>query len=104
MLDRWQSGRLLLNLGFLVLAGALAGLGFGVGAVRVGGVGWCIRAALGLVCLARFGRSRSLGLGWPGLRSGWGDCGGLARFFCFAVGRTMVPLFGTPDVSTLFKV
>ena len=55
-------------------------LGFGVGAVRVGGVGWCIKAALGLVCLARFGRSRPLGLGSPGLRSGWGDCGGLARF------------------------
>ena len=29
----------LLNLGSLVLGGALAGLGFGVGAVGVGGVG-----------------------------------------------------------------
>ena len=30
--------------------------------------------------LAWFVWSRSLGLGWPGLRSGWGDCGGLAGF------------------------
>ena len=59
-----------LNLGSLALGGALAGLGFGVGAVWVGGVGWCIRVAQGLVYLARFGQSRSLGLGWPGLRSG----------------------------------
>ena len=47
----------LLNLGSLVLAGALAGLGFGVGPVWVRGVGWCIRAVPGLVCLAQFGRS-----------------------------------------------
>ena len=94
----------MLNLGSLVLGGALAGLGFGVGAVRIGGVGWCIRAAVGLVCLARFGRSRSLCLGWPGLCSRSGDCGGLARFSCFAVGRTTVSLFGTPDISTLSKV
>ena len=33
-------------------------LGFGVEAARVGGFGWCIRAALGLVFLALF---------WPGL-------------------------------------
>ena len=66
-------------------AGALAGLGFGVKEV-----GRCIRAALGLVCLARFERSRSLGLGWPGLRLGWGDCGGLA---CFFLGHLIYPHF-----------
>ena len=81
------------------------GRGFGwVGAVQVGGVGWCIRAALGLVCLARFGRSRSLGLGWPGLCSGWWGFWGYDMFFCFAVGWMAVPLFGTPDISTLFSI
>ena len=35
-LDRWQSGGLVLNLGFLVLGGALAGLGFGVGLFGLG--------------------------------------------------------------------
>ena len=60
-------------------------------------------AALGLVCLARFGRSRSLGLGWPGLPSGW-VIAGVWHVFCFAVGRTTVHLYGTPDISTLFKV
>ena len=65
----------MLDLGSPVLGGALAGLGFGVEEV-----GRCIRVALGLVCLARFERSRSLGLGWPGLRLEWEDCGGLACF------------------------
>ena len=65
---RWIGGGvggLLLDLGSPVLGGALAGLGFGVEEVDR-----CIKAALGLVCLARFERSRSLGLGWPGLRLG----------------------------------
>ena len=42
---------------------------------------------------------------WVGL--GFARDGGLwefGTFFCFAVGRTTVPLFGTPDISTLFKV
>ena len=47
-----------LDLGTPFLEGALAGLGCGVKEVDR-----CIRAALGLVCLARFERSRSLGLG-----------------------------------------
>ena len=65
----------MLDLGSPVLGGALAGVGFGVKEV-----GRCTRAALGLVCLARFERSQSLGLGLPGLHLGWGDCGGLACF------------------------
>ena len=60
--------------GSLILAGALAGLGFGVGAVRVGG-SWLVhqcsaRAGVPRSVLARFGWSRSLCLGWPGLCSG----------------------------------
>ena len=62
----------MLDLGSPVLGGALAGLGFGVKEV-----GRCIRAALGLVCLAQFERSRSLGLGWPGIRLGWGGIAGV---------------------------
>ena len=93
----------MLNLGFLVLGGALAGLGFGVGAVRVGGVSWCIRAALGLVGLARFGRSRSLGLDLAWASLGMGGLRGFGTFFYFAVGRTTVPLFGTPIYPHFLK-
>ena len=38
------------------------------------------RAGVPRSVLARFRWSRSLGLDWPGLRSGWGHCGGLAGF------------------------
>ena len=38
------------------------------------------RAGVPRSVLARFGLSRSLGLGWPGLQSGWGHCGDLAGF------------------------
>ena len=66
--------------GFPCPGWALAGLGFGVGAVWVEGVSWCIRVVLGLlVCLTRFGQPQSLGLVWHGLHSGWG-LGGLACF------------------------
>ena len=48
-----------------------------------------------------------VGLGWSGLvwasivmRGLWG----LAGFFCFPVGRMSVPLFGTLDIFTLYKI
>ena len=33
-----------------------------------------------------------------------GELQGFGEVFCFAVGQTLVPLFGTPDISTLFKI
>ena len=42
------------------------------------------------------------GLAWASL--GMGGLQGFGTFFCFAVGRTTVPIFGTPDISTLLKV
>ena len=42
------------------------------------------------------------GLAWASL--GMGGLQGFGTFSCFAVGRTTVPLFGTPNISTLFKV
>ena len=42
------------------------------------------------------------GLAWASL--GIGGLRGFGTFFCFAVGRTTVLLFGTPDISTRFKV
>ena len=42
------------------------------------------------------------GLAWALL--GMGGLRGFGTFFCFAVGWTMVPLFRTPDISTLVKV
>ena len=92
--------RLLLNLGSLVLGRALVGLGFGVGAVRVGRVGWCIRVALGLVCFAWFGGSRSLGLGWPGLHSGWGIAGFWHVFLLCCWSDDGTSFWDTPYIHT----
>ena len=118
---------------FLVLVRALAGLGCGIGAVQVGGggVGWvyqfwarhweiCIPGFIAgfepwifwwrhqgwcsCSVLAQSGWSRSLGLGWSLLQSWWGGYGGLAGFFCFPVGRMLVPLFGTLDIFTLYRI
>ena len=98
-LDRWRSGGLLLDLGTPVLGGASAGLGCGVKEV-----GRCIRAALGLVCLARFERSRSLGLGWPGPRLGWGDCGSLACFSALLLVGRLCLFLGHPIYPHFLKV
>ena len=89
----------MLDLGSPVLGEALAGLGCGVKEV-----GRCIRAALGLVCLARFERSRSLGLGWPGLRLGWGDCGGLACFSALLLVERLCLFLGQPIYPHFLKV
>ena len=110
--------------GSLVLAGALAGLGFGVEALRAREVSWehQFRARCWEVCISGFivgldcgfsGGGASAGVPRPVLPSldgldlsvglGFARDGGLWEFggvFCFAVGRTSVPLFGTPDIYT----
>ena len=72
-------GGLLLNFGFPCPGRGFGWLGFWgwscSGRRELAGASGGARADVPRSVLARYGWSRSLGLGWPGFRSGWSDDG-----------------------------